>query len=165
MTPEQDGKGQDDIRVVPPGQEDAELISSHEAAMEQLGAERRGEVDKELKALEKVHAKHAKRLEKAARKAGVDPDQVHADLEALSGLTAEDDEQAQELGRRLGEVGRKYRARQDTVLKEAGVERDALAQEVLATTAVPEHARARGRRGQGGDGAGGEDLGWANGAN
>jgi hypothetical protein len=154
MSPEQEGQGHDDVRVVPPGQEDAELVSGLEAAMEELGAQRRAEVDKELRALEKVNAKHAKRMEKAATKA-------RADLEALKGVVAEDDEQAQELGRRLGEVGKKYRARQGAVLEEAGVGPDALSEEIRSSATVPEHAKARGRRGRAG--SGGDDLGWTDG--
>lgn len=171
MTPQQDAGG-DEIRMVPPGQEDPELVRGHAAAMEQLGSERRGQADKDLKALEKMYAKHAKRLEKAAAKAGFDPAAAKADLEALKGLKAEDEKQAEEVGRRFAEVGRKHGGARDNLLKEAGVEPDSLAQEVMSTVTLPEHARAVGRRGREDKGRSGgkrpdpaqagegDDLGW-----
>lgn len=140
--------GGDEIRVVPPGQEDKALAKDMATASKELAKEAQARMDKELKALEKVHARHAKKAEKAARKAGVDSKAMRAELEQLQGMTVETEEQARAAHRRIGEAVRRYGPAHAAALREADIDPDTLAAEIMATVTVPDHARAVGRRRQ-----------------
>ncbi|GAA5166521.1 hypothetical protein [Ornithinimicrobium tianjinense] len=164
MTP-QDDPGTEEIRPVPPGQEEASLQDSLRQADEQQRKDGKARLDKELKALERVQAKHAAKAEKAAAKAGVDRDALQADLEALRGLPVTTEEEAREAERRGAAIAEQHRPSRDDLLAAAGIDADDLAEELMATVQVPEHARAVGRRGAKGGGgrpatAGDDSLGW-----
>lgn len=164
MTP-QDESGPEEIRPVPPGQEEASLREGVKQADQQQQKEGKARLDKELKALEKVHAKHAAKVEKAAARAGVDRDALRADMESLRGLPVTTEDEAREAERRGAELSEKYSPSREALLAAAGVDADELAEELMATVQVPEKARAVGRRGATGGGgrpaaAGDDSLGW-----
>lgn len=156
-----DAKGEE-VRPVPPGQEDRAVVKGMEQAEEALAKEGQGRMDKELKALERVHAKYARKAERAATRAGDDAKALRDELKQLQGQEVSTEEQARAVRRRAQELAEKHRPSQAAVLEEAGIDRDALAKEILASVPVPEHARAVGRRGkdQGGKDQGTDSLGW-----
>ena len=150
MSPDQDSP-RDAIEPLPPS---AEQQAAHgramAEAMKQVKAERGGRLDKELKAMEKLNAKYAKRAEKAAAKLGLDHKTMQADLQALADASEDEVEQ------RIREFADRYRPLRDRVLTESGIHPDALGEETLATVEPPEKATVHGRRGKGAD----DNIGW-----
>lgn len=138
----------DEIRVVPPGEEDEALAKDMATASKELAKQAQVRMDKELRALEKVHARHAKKAEKAARKAAAQAGSLRAELEQVTDMTVETEEQARAAHRRIGEAVRTHGPAHAAALREADIDPDALAAEIMATVTVPDHARAVGRRRQ-----------------
>lgn len=141
----------EEIRFVPSGQDDRGLTKEMERASKELAKEAQARMDKELRALEKVHARHAKQAKKAARKAAAEGESLRAELEQLKGMSVETEEQARTAHRRIGEAVRRYGPAHAAALREAGIDPDTLAAEIMATVTVPDHARAIGRRRQAGN--------------
>ncbi len=154
MAPEGDGTNQDEIRAISPEEMGSEHAEGVATAMTHVAKERRGQVDKDLRKLERVHAKYAKKAEQAAAKAGLDQASIKTELEALRGLPQE---QAEE---RLAAMVERYRPLRGRMLKEAGVDADALAEEAMSTVELPKQAKAQGRRKTADTAGDGDDLGW-----
>ena len=155
MSPDQGSPQEDDVRPVPPSAEQqAEHGRAMSEAMKQARAEHSAQLDKELKALEKLQAKYAKSAEKAAAKLGLDQNAMRAELEAMKGLPEDQVEQ------RMRAFADKYRPMRERVLKETGIGTAELQEEAMSTIELPEHAQAVGRRGRDDGPAGGENLGW-----
>lgn len=152
MSSDEDVTRDDEIRAVPPEEQGAEHARGVATAMKAATKEGRSRFEKELKDLERVNAKHAKRAEKAAADAGVDQHATKGDLDTLRDLPQE------QLEARQAELAQKYRPLADKVLKAAGIDPDSLAKEALATVKVPEHAKAVGRRKDAAGNA--QSLGW-----
>lgn len=151
MSPDNGSPQDEEIKALPPS---AEQQAAHgramAEAMKQAKAERGGRLDKELKAMDKLNAKYAKRAEKAAAKLGLDHKQVQADLTALADAPEDQVEQ------RMRAFADKYRPLREKLLKESGIDPDALSEEILATVEPPEKAKVHGRPGKGASG----NVGW-----
>lgn len=155
MSPDQDSPRDDEIRPVPPSAEQqAEHGRAMAEAMKQAKAEQGARFDKELKAMEKLNAKYAKRAEKAAAKLGLDQEAMQAELKGLSDVPEDQAEQ------RLREFADKYRPLRQQVLTEAGIDAAALSEETMSTVDLPEHAKAVGRRDRDTGADASENLGW-----
>lgn len=123
------GPADDEIRPVPQSEVDREYARRVTAAMEADGARREAEIAEELKALEKVHARHAAAAENAVAAAGVDTAALKAELAGLKDLPAE------QAHHRMEELAAQHRQLTTKALAQAKLDQDSLAREVQATVA------------------------------
>lgn len=140
---------QQDIQPVQLSAEQIEQLQQATAeALKQERGKHEAKLEKELKALEKLHAKYATRVQAAAQQVGLDMEQMQAELSRLAQV--QDNAQRQE---RMEQLMSKYNPLMDRVLTKANIDRAAVRDEVLKNVEVPQRVRVLGSAGSRGQAA------------